>query len=114
VLTQGRELLAGAEALAAAVDRFEAGEGRIDIGTFQNVSTGSCRWPSRAPGALSGLQLALAGRSRQWCEEDVAPDAPGTQQASAGGVLRGGVRPSFLEADWVPTGPSGRPRGRRW
>jgi len=38
VLAHGRELLAKAEAMAAAVDRFKAGEGRIDIGTFQSVS----------------------------------------------------------------------------
>ncbi|MFD5076013.1 LysR family transcriptional regulator [Streptomyces sp. NPDC058371] len=34
VLDQGRALLAKAEALADAVDRFKAGDGRIDIGTF--------------------------------------------------------------------------------
>jgi DNA-binding transcriptional LysR family regulator len=38
VLTHGRELLAKSEALADAVDRFRAGSGRIDIGTFQSVS----------------------------------------------------------------------------
>jgi DNA-binding transcriptional LysR family regulator len=38
VLAQGRELLAKAEALTEAVDRFKAGGGRIDIGTFQSVS----------------------------------------------------------------------------
>jgi DNA-binding transcriptional LysR family regulator len=38
VLAHGRELLARAEALADAVDRFKAGNGRIDIGTFQGVS----------------------------------------------------------------------------
>lgn len=38
VLTHGRELLARAGALADAVDRFKAGDGRIDIGTFQSVS----------------------------------------------------------------------------
>ena len=38
VLSQGRELLTKAEALADAVERFKAGEGRIDIGTFQSVS----------------------------------------------------------------------------
>ncbi|GAA3541679.1 LysR family transcriptional regulator [Nonomuraea rosea] len=38
VLGHGRELLAKAEALAHAVDRFKAGDGRIDIGTFQSVS----------------------------------------------------------------------------
>ncbi|PRX46684.1 DNA-binding transcriptional LysR family regulator [Prauserella shujinwangii] len=38
VLDRGRELLAKAEALADAVERFHAGAGRIDIGTFQSVS----------------------------------------------------------------------------
>jgi DNA-binding transcriptional LysR family regulator len=39
VLDQGRDLLAKAKALSGAVDRFKAGDGRIDIGTFQSVST---------------------------------------------------------------------------
>ncbi|MGO1052914.1 LysR family transcriptional regulator [Crossiella sp. CA198] len=38
VLAHGRELLAKAQALTAAVDRFKAGGGRVDIGTFQSVS----------------------------------------------------------------------------
>jgi DNA-binding transcriptional LysR family regulator len=38
VLEHGRDLLAKAEALAEAVERFKAGDGRIDIGTFQSVS----------------------------------------------------------------------------
>ncbi|MET8076873.1 LysR family transcriptional regulator [Streptomyces sp. NPDC005303] len=38
VLDHGRAVLAKAEALADAVDRFRAGDGRIDIGTFQSVS----------------------------------------------------------------------------
>ncbi len=38
VLAHGRELLAKAQAMAAAVDRFKAGDGRVDIGTFQSVS----------------------------------------------------------------------------
>ncbi len=38
VLEHGRDLLAKAEALAHAVDRFKAGDGRIDIATFQSVS----------------------------------------------------------------------------
>ena len=38
VLEQGRELLAKAAALGHAVDRFKAGDGRIDIGTMQSVS----------------------------------------------------------------------------
>ena len=39
VLEHGRELLAKADGLADAVDRFMAGDGRIDIGAFQSVST---------------------------------------------------------------------------
>jgi DNA-binding transcriptional LysR family regulator len=38
VLSHGRDLLAKAETLADAVDRFRAGHGRIDIGTFQGAS----------------------------------------------------------------------------
>nr|WP_328752642.1 LysR family transcriptional regulator [Streptomyces sp. NBC_00285] len=38
VLEHGRALLERAAALTHAVDRFKAGDGRIDIGTFQSVS----------------------------------------------------------------------------
>ncbi|MET9230228.1 LysR family transcriptional regulator [Lentzea sp. NPDC003310] len=38
VLAHGRELLARAAATEDAVERFKAGEGRIDIGTFQSVT----------------------------------------------------------------------------
>jgi DNA-binding transcriptional LysR family regulator len=38
VLTHGRDLLTRAEALADAVDRFRAGNGRIDIGTFPGAT----------------------------------------------------------------------------
>jgi DNA-binding transcriptional LysR family regulator len=38
VLAHGRELLARAETMTAAIDRFKAGGGRVDIGTFQSVS----------------------------------------------------------------------------
>jgi DNA-binding transcriptional LysR family regulator len=38
VLEHGRDLLAKAEALAEAIERFNSGDGRIDIGTFQSVS----------------------------------------------------------------------------
>ncbi|MGC7100759.1 LysR family transcriptional regulator [Amycolatopsis lurida] len=38
VLAHGRDLLAKADVLTNAVDRFRAGNGRIDIGTFQGVS----------------------------------------------------------------------------
>ncbi|MCE7004059.1 LysR family transcriptional regulator [Kibdelosporangium philippinense] len=39
VLEQGRQLLSKAEALGHAVDRFKAGDGRIDVGTLQSVSS---------------------------------------------------------------------------
>ncbi|WUI00518.1 LysR family transcriptional regulator [Spirillospora sp. NBC_00431] len=39
VLERGRDLLARAERLSEAIDRFKAGHGRIDIGTFQSVSS---------------------------------------------------------------------------
>lgn len=38
VLTHGRDLLAKADATADAIDRFKAGDGRVDIGTFQSAS----------------------------------------------------------------------------
>lgn len=38
VLTHGRDLLARAAAAADAVERFKAGEGRVDIGTFQSLT----------------------------------------------------------------------------
>ncbi|WP_186356515.1 LysR family transcriptional regulator [Streptomonospora sp. PA3] len=38
VLARGREVLAKAEETARAIERFQAGEGRIDIGTFQSVT----------------------------------------------------------------------------
>jgi DNA-binding transcriptional LysR family regulator len=38
VLAHGRDLMAQAAAMAAALDRFKAGDGRVDIGTFQSVS----------------------------------------------------------------------------
>jgi DNA-binding transcriptional LysR family regulator len=38
VLSHGRDLLERREVMTAALDRFRAGEGRIDIGTFQSVS----------------------------------------------------------------------------
>ena len=38
VLTHGRDLLDRAQTMATALDRFRAGQGRIDIGTFQSLS----------------------------------------------------------------------------
>lgn len=38
VLAHGRDLLTRTRAMVDAIDRFRAGEGRIDIGTFQSLS----------------------------------------------------------------------------
>jgi DNA-binding transcriptional LysR family regulator len=38
VLEHGRDLLARAETMTDAIDRFKAGDGRIDLGTFQSIS----------------------------------------------------------------------------
>jgi len=38
VLAHGRDLLAKSDTMAAALERFQAGDGRVDIGTFQSVS----------------------------------------------------------------------------
>jgi DNA-binding transcriptional LysR family regulator len=38
VLMYGRDLLDRAQAMTAALDRFQAGEGRVDIATFQSLS----------------------------------------------------------------------------
>src|SRR4029453_5353638 len=38
LLDHGRELLRRADVMSDAVERFRAGDGRIDIGTFQTVS----------------------------------------------------------------------------
>ncbi|MET7419705.1 LysR family transcriptional regulator [Dactylosporangium sp. NPDC005555] len=39
VLAHARDLLARTRAMTDALDRFRAGEGRVDIGTFQSLST---------------------------------------------------------------------------
>src|SRR5918992_3496664 len=38
VLERGRDVLAKADQLSTAIDRFKAGDGRIDIATFPSVS----------------------------------------------------------------------------
>ncbi|GAB5901631.1 hypothetical protein OKHIL_74400 [Mycolicibacterium mageritense] len=38
VLSEGRELLARYDGLVSSIERFKAGDGRVDIGTFQTVT----------------------------------------------------------------------------
>ncbi|WP_431912674.1 LysR family transcriptional regulator [Nonomuraea jabiensis] len=112
VLGQGRELPAKAEALADAVDRFKAGDGRIDIGTFQSVSNvilpsvvrrlrdehpgcdsspaTSPRWNRRSPAAAPVRRSCSAPRSTtpccRWCEpawdRRYSPDSPSAAPTS--------------------------------
>jgi DNA-binding transcriptional LysR family regulator len=68
-LEHGRDLLAKAERLADAVDRFKAGDGRIDIGTFQSVST------VILPSVVRRLRDEHPGCEIRLSEEE--PDEPG-------------------------------------
>ncbi|MCP2343218.1 LysR family transcriptional regulator [Actinomadura rupiterrae] len=68
VLEHGRDLLAGAAALAEAVDRFQSGDGRIDIGTFQSTSA------VILPVLVSRLRDEHPGCDIRLFEEE--PDAP--------------------------------------
>jgi DNA-binding transcriptional LysR family regulator len=65
VLEQGRDLLAKAEALADAVERFKVGDGRTDIGTLSwalaRVGSSSDR-PARNPPS-PGLTTSPARQS---------------------------------------------------
>lgn len=69
VLAQGRELLAKADQLSDAVDRFKAGDGRIDIGTFQSVSS------VILPSVVRRLRDEHPGCDIRLSEEE--PDSPG-------------------------------------
>lgn len=48
VLLHGRDLLAKAQTMRDAVDRFKAGDGRVDIGTIQSVSQVILPWVVRS------------------------------------------------------------------
>lgn len=64
VLAHGRDLLARSAVMATAVDRFNAGEGRIDIGTFQSVSN------TLLPVVVSRLREAHPGCDIRLFEEE--------------------------------------------
>jgi len=68
VIEQGRELLWKAAALEDAVDRFKAGDGRIDIGTLQSISN------VVLPAVLRRLQDAHPHCEIRLSEEE--PDQP--------------------------------------
>jgi DNA-binding transcriptional LysR family regulator len=68
VLEHGRELLERAQALVEAVDRFKAGDGRIDIGTFQSVSN------VILPSLVSRLRDEHPGCEIRLCETPPDPE----------------------------------------
>ncbi|WP_433041830.1 LysR family transcriptional regulator [Dactylosporangium sp. CS-033363] len=67
VLAHGRELLARAGAMAAALERFRAGEGRLDIGTFQSLST------TLLPRLVVALRAEFPGCDIRLFEEEADP-----------------------------------------
>jgi DNA-binding transcriptional LysR family regulator len=68
VLSHGRDLLADAQRLTETVDRFRAGDGRVDIGTLQSVST------VILPTVLRKLRDERPNCDVRLCEEE--PDDP--------------------------------------
>lgn len=64
VIEHGRELLAQADALNEAVDRFKNGDGRIDIGTLQSISN------AILPTVLRRLQDAHPGCEIRLTEDE--------------------------------------------
>jgi len=68
VLSHGGELLGRARALSDAVDRFRAGEGRVDIGTFQSMSN------TILPSVVRRLRDEHSGCDIRLYEEE--PDQP--------------------------------------
>jgi DNA-binding transcriptional LysR family regulator len=72
VRTHGVELLAKADALHAAVDRFRAGDGRLTIGTFQSVSS------TLLPALVRRLRAEFPGCDIRLSEEEPgSPDLTG-------------------------------------
>ncbi|WP_433201631.1 LysR family transcriptional regulator [Dactylosporangium sp. CS-047395] len=67
VLAHGRDLLARAEAMADALERFRAGEGRLDIGTFQSIST------TLLPRLVVALRNEFPGCDIRLFEEEADP-----------------------------------------
>jgi hypothetical protein len=63
ILGHGRDLLAKAAAMAAALDRFKAGDGRVDIGTFQSVS--NVIMPPVVRSLRENIPAATSGCSRR-------------------------------------------------
>jgi DNA-binding transcriptional LysR family regulator len=69
LLDHGRDLLTRAAAVDAAVERFRAGEGRVDIGTFQSVTN------TLLPPLLSALRAEHPAADVRLVEDE--PDVPG-------------------------------------
>ena len=67
VLTHGRDLLARADAAADAVERFKAGEGRVDIGTFQSITN------TILPSVVREIRMAHPAADIRLVEDETDP-----------------------------------------
>ena len=67
VLTHGRDLLARAGDAADAIERFKAGEGRVDIGTFQSMTT------TILPEVVRRVRAAHPGADIRLVEDETDP-----------------------------------------
>src|SRR5690349_8889726 len=94
VLAHGREMLARAQATEDAVERFKAGEGRVDIGTFQSVTN------VILPSVVSQI-LAEHPRAdiRLFEEETDQPSADGLDLVFFDGRLTGDVEQTKILDD---------------
>ncbi len=75
-LTHAAELLARADAMRTAIERFKAGEGRLTIGTFQSVSN------TLLPVLVRRLREEFPG-----CDIRLSEDEPGSPDLSAVDLL---------------------------
>lgn len=94
VLAHGRELLARAAATEDAVERFKAGEGRVDIGTFQSITN------VVLPGVVRRLLDEHPAADIRLVEEETdKPSAEGLDLVFFDGPLRGEVEQIKLMDD---------------
>ncbi|NGY66358.1 LysR family transcriptional regulator [Lentzea sp. NEAU-D13] len=94
VLAHGRELLARAAATEDAVERFKAGEGRVDIGTFQSITN------VVLPGVVRRLLDEHPAADIRLVEEETDnPSAEGLDLVFFDGPLRGEVEQIKLMDD---------------
>ncbi|WP_439664710.1 LysR family transcriptional regulator [Lentzea sp. HUAS TT2] len=95
VLAHGRELLARAAATEDAVERFKAGEGRVDIGTFQSVTN------VILPAVVRRLLAEHPADVRLFEEETDQPSADGLDLVFFDGRVRDADQIKILDDPYV-------------